>query len=123
MTSGTMAASSGEDQPDEEVTNVIPAFTGGIVHPRRELSIGAILLDAGRLTLEDAERILQLQREKGLRFGDAGKTLGILSEADIAFALSRQFDYPYVRLGESSISESVVAAYHPLQPKMETLRA
>jgi protein-tyrosine kinase len=118
-----MAASSGEEQPSEQVTNVIPAFSGGIVHPRRELSIGAILLDGGRLTPEEAERILQCQREKGLRFGDAGKALGILTEADIAFALSRQFDYPYLRPGESTISESVVAAYHPSEPKMEALRA
>src|SRR4051794_25666992 len=113
MSSGNMPAPSDKDQV-EEVTNVIPAFSGGVVPPRRERSIGAILIDAGRLTIEDAERIVQLQRDKELRFGDAGKTLGLLSDEDIAFALSRQFDYPYVRPGEGSISESVVAAYYPL---------
>jgi protein-tyrosine kinase len=123
MTPGSMAPSSDDDQPGEEVTNVIPAFRGGMAHPRRDRSIGAILLDAGRITLADAERILQLQREKGLRFGDAGKLLELLTEADIAFALSEQFDYPYLQPGQGAVSESVVAAYHPLQPKMEVLRA
>src|SRR3954470_17000152 len=113
MISGTMAASSGEDQPDEEVTNVIPAFTGGIVHPRRERSIGAILLDAGRLTLEDAERILQVHRERGILFGEAGKEVGLIKQADIDFALSHQFDYPYLLEGETHVKPSVVAAFDP----------
>src|SRR3954471_17426303 len=123
MSLGNMPAPSDEDEHAEQVTNVIPAFAGGSIHPRGERFIGAILVDAGRLTVEDAERILELQRDKELRFGDAGKTLGLLTEEDIAFALSRQFDYPYVRPGEGSISESVVAAYYPLQANMEALRA
>ena len=41
-------------------------------------SIGAILIDSGRLTPEDAERILHKQREDGLRFGEAAIKLGLL---------------------------------------------
>lgn len=88
-----------------------------------ERTIGAILLGAGALTRPDVERILELQREKGGRFGDAGKTLGLLEQRDIDFALSRQFDYPYLRHGESRVSESVVAAYEPASPQVEALRA
>lgn len=86
-------------------------------------SIGAILVDAGRLRLEDAERIMRLQREKGLRFGDAALQLGLLRQADIEFALARQFDYPYLTLGQSKVSESVVAAYAPSTEAVESLRA
>jgi protein-tyrosine kinase len=92
-------------------------FEGG------ERTIGAILLGAGALTRPDVERILELQREKGGRFGDAGKALGLLEQHDIDFALSRQFDYPYLRPGESRVSESVVAAYEPASPQVEALRA
>ena len=88
-----------------------------------ERTIGAILLGAGALTRPDVERILELQREKGGRFGDAGKALGLLEQRDIDFALSRQFDYPYLRRGESRVSESVVAAYEPASPQVEALRA
>ena len=35
-------------------------------------SIGAILVDSGRLSPEDAERVLQFQKEIGIRFGEAG---------------------------------------------------
>jgi len=88
-----------------------------------ERTIGAILIGAGTLTRPDVERILELQREKGGRFGDAGKALGMLEQRDIDFALSRQFDYPYLRRGESRVSESVVAAYEPASPQVEALRA
>jgi len=88
-----------------------------------ERSIGAILVDAGRLSTEDAERILRSQREHGLRFGDAAIKLGLVTEADIQFALSRQFEYPYVQRGDSRISEEVVAAYTPFSPQVEALRA
>ena len=97
-----------------EQGNVIPAPP---VIARPERSIGTLLIHAGRLTLENAERILYLQREQGLRFGDAAIQLGLLSQADIDFALARQFDYPYLIRGESKVSESLVAAYAPFGPQ------
>src|SRR6266705_4149293 len=57
-----------------------------------ERKLGAVLIHAGRLRPQDVERILQLQRQKGLRFGDAGKEVGLLTQSDIEFALARQFD-------------------------------
>lgn len=105
--------------------NVIPAVAGGSP-PRVERSIGTLLIHAGRLTLEDAERILFQQREHGQRFGDAAIQLGLLTQADIDFALARQFDYPYLIRGESKVSESLVAAYAPFGPQgqiFSTLRS
>ena len=86
-------------------------------------TLGAILIDAGRLKVEDAERVLRLQREQSLRFGDAALRLGVLTQADIDFALSLQFDFPYLLPGQSAISEEVIAAYTPLAPQVESLRA
>ena len=88
-----------------------------------ERSIGAILVDSGALTRPDVERILEQQRAQGGRFGDAGKALGLIEQRDIDFALSRQFDYPYLRRGESRVSEALVAAYEPASPQVEALRA
>jgi receptor protein-tyrosine kinase len=93
--------------------------------PLATRSIGAILMDSGLLTPEDAERVLLLQKEQGLRFGEAAIRLGLVSEADIQFALSRQFAYPYLRStgDKKSISEELVAAYQPFSPRVEQLRA
>jgi len=92
-------------------------------HQHSKSSIGAILVDAGRLSLDDAERILRLQREAGLRFGDAARRLKLVSDEDIEYALAQQFDYPYLALGQSAIEPSVVAAYAPFSTAVERLRA
>lgn len=86
-------------------------------------SIGAILVDTGRLTPENAERILRLQKDEGLRFGEAAIRLGLLSEDDIRHALSHQFDYPYLPIEDTSLSHELVAAYQPFSPSVENLRA
>lgn len=86
-------------------------------------SIGTILIQAGRLTLENAESILRHQREHGARFGDAALQLGLLTQTDIDFALARQFDYPYLVHGESAVSKSVISAYAPFSPQGQALSA
>jgi receptor protein-tyrosine kinase len=104
-------------------SNVIPAPGVSVALPRGDRSIGAILVDEGRLKAESAEAILRLQREQGLRFGDAAIQLGLITKEDIDFAISRQFDYPYLRRGQSAVSESLVAAYDPFTSQVEALRA
>jgi receptor protein-tyrosine kinase len=86
-------------------------------------SIGKILLDAGKLNPGDAERALRFAREKGVRFGEACQQLKLVSQADIDYALSRQFDFPYLGAGETSLSNELVAAYHPFSAHVEALRA
>lgn len=86
-------------------------------------SIGALLMDAGRITPEAAERIIKLQKEKNLRFGEAAIELGLLSEDDIQRALSHQFDYPYLMPGDASVSDEVIAAFKPFSAAVERLRA
>jgi protein-tyrosine kinase len=98
-------------------SNAIPVSGAGAAIPRGERAMGVILVHAERLSSDSAERILQLQREEGQRFGDAGIELGLLNDADVEFALSRQFDCPYLVQGESSVSERVIAAYVPASPQ------
>jgi len=85
-------------------------------------SIGTILVDAGRLSPLDVERILTLQRERGTRFGDAGKALRLVTDDDLRFALSVQFGYPYLAR-DSVLSRELVAAYQPASSQVEQLRA
>ena len=90
---------------------------------RSQRSIGAILIDAGKLSIEDAERVLRVQRQEKSLFGDAALKLKVLAQSDIDFALSRQFDYEYLQRGESQVRDSVVAAYDPFSVKVEAFRA
>ena len=94
--------------------------------PRVNRSLGGILIDSGLLKPEDAERVLLLQKEQNLRFGDAAVRLGLLSESDIQYALSRQFSYAYLRKtpgDKKPVSDELVAAYEPFSPRVEQLRA
>jgi receptor protein-tyrosine kinase len=86
-------------------------------------SIGDILIDRGRLTPEDAERVARYQHEHNVHFGEAAIRLGYATTTDVEFALSRQFDYPYLIRGESRVDPSVIAAYDPFSPEVEALRA
>ena len=94
--------------------------------PRASRSLGGILIDSGLLKPEDAERVLLVQKEQNLRFGEAAIRLGLLTEADIQHALSRQFAYAYLRKTpgeERPVSEELVAAYEPFSARVEQLRS
>lgn len=86
-------------------------------------SIGRILLDAGKLKAGDADRALVFAKERGIRFGEACIQLKLVSQADIDGALSRQFDYPYLRAGDADLSDELIAAYQPFSQHVEALRA
>ena len=94
--------------------------------PRAMRTLGAILIDGGQLNPQDAERVLHYQKQHNLRFGEAAVRLGLISEADIQFALSRQFAYAYLRKAPGdarSLSDELVAAYQPFSTRVEQLRA
>ncbi len=86
-------------------------------------SIGNILVEAGRLSSADAARIMEYQQQHQLQFGDAAIALKLLTPEDVAFALSKQFDYAYLNQQDSSLSPELVAAYKPFSVVGENLRA
>jgi protein-tyrosine kinase len=94
-----------------------------LVPPIANRSIGAILVDNGRLTIEQAEHVLLFQKQCGLRFGEAAINLGMLTADDIQQVLAHQYGYPCLRSGQSRISEELVAAYQPYSSQVEVLRA
>jgi len=42
-------------------------------------SIGGLLLESGKITPENAERVLRMQKELGIRFGEAALRLGLIT--------------------------------------------
>jgi protein-tyrosine kinase len=112
--------------PQNQVNPISPAAIVRPLNPInavRESSMGRILLDMGKIKPEHAERILRLQKEKNMRFGEAALSLGLITEADIQQVLARQFDYSYLPAGQGNFAPELVAAYQPFSPQVETLRA
>lgn len=91
-------------------------------HLPPERSLGAILIGAGRLSHQQAGRVLQLQLKEGLRFGEAARRLGVVDGEDISFALSQQFDYVCLQPGDDAVSPDVLAAFGSRHPVVEGLR-
>lgn len=89
---------------------------------RAEANMGKLLQDAGKLKQQDMERVLKLQKEQNLRFGEAALKLGLVSEADIQQALSHQFEYPTIPAAEASLSPELTAATAPYSKEAEALR-
>lgn len=87
------------------------------------LSLGDILMQAGKLGPQDAEKIIQYQHTHRVRFGEAAVKLKLISSDDLEFALASQFSYPYLRLGEGGFSKELIAAYKPFSSQVEALRA
>lgn len=85
--------------------------------------IGKVLVDMGKLDPASLAEILRLQNEAGLKFGEAGKKLGLLKEADIQHALALQFEYPYLPENQTLFSKDLIAAYSPYSHQVEALRA
>jgi len=90
---------------------------------RSNAHIGALLVDSGKITLEQAERVMRLQQEKGLRFGDAAIKLGLITTADFDAVVAQQFEFSFLVPGSSELSGELVAAYAPFDPRIETFRA
>lgn len=95
----------------------------GPVSPRSDLTIGKLLLEAGKLKAQDAERVLRAQKEYGLRFGETALKLGLVTEQDIQHVLAVQFNYPYLTADEGGFGRELVAAYQPFSEEVEALRA
>jgi len=89
----------------------------------RDLRIGQVLLESGKITEGDIDRIVSLQLEKGVRFGEAAKELGLVTEVDIQRAVAKQFDYPVLQPGEMNFSADLITAYQPYTEQVEAIRA
>jgi protein-tyrosine kinase len=86
-------------------------------------TIGSLLLEAGKITPAGAERILRLQKESGMLFGEAAKSLGLVTDREIQQALAKQFDFPFLNNNKTGLSFELLAAYRPFSKQVEILRA
>jgi len=91
--------------------------------PVLDRSMGDILVQLRNLTAEQVEKVLQQQRESGLRFGEAAVALGLASQEDVLFALAQQFHYPYAPEAERKLSPELVALNEPFGARAEHFRA
>src|SRR6266571_4290987 len=103
--------------------NVLPIEGSSRVIARQDGKLGSILVQLGRLDAGDIERVLELQRTEGARFGEAALRLGLITADDLRWAVAKQYDFPHMLPGNERISSELVVAYEPFHPRAEELRA
>ena len=86
-------------------------------------SIGSIIAETRNLSADQVEKVLQYQRNKGIRFGEAAIALGYASADDVLFALSQQFHYPYAAEEQRKANPELVALNQPFGVQAESFRA
>jgi protein-tyrosine kinase len=89
----------------------------------QDRSIGDIIRETKSLTQDQINQILEYQRTNNLRFGESAVKLGLVSDADIVFALSQQFNYPYAPESRRANHRELVAAAQPFGKQAEAFRA
>jgi receptor protein-tyrosine kinase len=110
--------------PSDNEEELLDAGTaGGARRTRtRDQPIGRILVEAGRLSATDAQRVAQVAAEFKMRFGDAAVEMDLIKRSDVDFALGRQFSFPHLDRNDPALSPELIAAYQPEHPLVERLR-
>jgi chain length determinant protein tyrosine kinase EpsG len=103
--------------------NVVTLDATENVLPQRERAIGSILVQDGKLDSGSIERIIELQRDKGLRFGEAALRLGLISERDLHHAVAKQYDLPRLLADSEGPTSELVVAHAPFNPRAEEIRS
>jgi hypothetical protein len=87
--------------------------------------LGALLVQYGYIRQEDIDTILEYQSAQRIRFGEAAIRLGLVSVENVRFALSRQFEFAYLRPGRegSQIGAEVVSACDPFSGAADQIRS
>lgn len=102
---------------------VVTLDTAGNVIHQSERAIGSILVGEGKLESGDIEKIIEVQRDKGLRFGEAALRLGLINERDLHYAVAKQYDLPRLLADADGATSEVVVAHAPFNPRAEEIRS
>src|SRR5713101_8453099 len=109
--------------PMKAQENVLPIEGSAQVIAHQDGRLGSILVEEGKLGTGSIERVLELQRVEGLRFGEAALRLGLIAADDLRGAVAKQYGFPHLLPGSGSVSSELVVAYEPFHPRAEELRA
>jgi len=71
-------------------------------------NLGELLLREKVLTPDQLKSALEIQKEKNVPLQTAIVSLGLVSEEDMAQALSRQLGYPYIDLDQFEVYPDVI---------------
>lgn len=100
------------------------AQTNARVEPAlQDRSIGAIIAETRDLSADQVAKVLEYQRVKNVRFGEAAIALGYANADDVLFALAQQFNYPYASEVKRGQNPELISLNEPFSAQAEMFRA
>ena len=90
--------------------------------PRVTKRLGQQLLVAGKLTEDEIGRVITMQQQRNVLFGEAAIRLGFVTEEDVQVALAELYNYPCASPDDSNFSPLLVAATQPHCAQSEAFR-
>ena len=75
---------------------------------KKKHKFGSLLLKYGLISFEDLEESLKTQKETGLKLGETLIKMGKITEDNIDWILSKQFEIPYVMVEQVTLDRDLV---------------
>jgi protein-tyrosine kinase len=102
-----------------------PEVTETVADPIAKDPVEQQILAAGNLNEAQVEAIRGFQRRKGLTFGEAAITLGLVRRDSLFLALSKRYNYPVLSFtsDERRVSRELVVGYQPFSAGAEAFRS
>lgn len=110
-----------DSEPELVAESLVPDDADAV--PGSTRPIGAILAELRGLDAAQIDRIVALQRKRGMRFGEAAVALGLARGDEVLWALSQQFGYPYAPASRQGLNPELVTAIEPFGARAEAFRA
>lgn len=85
--------------------------------------MGRMLVDAGKITEEQLQKIIAKQTAGNLRFGEAAILLGLVNEADISAVLAAQFSYTTPPDQDTRLDAKLSVVFNPESRQAEAIRS
>lgn len=85
--------------------------------------IGSLLVNRGKITRDDFKNVIAFQQEQDLRFGDAARQLGLVTDDDITAALEEQFGHTATADQTEKLHPQLRSLIFYDSPRAEALRS
>jgi protein-tyrosine kinase len=100
------------------------SVTPSVQNSPSQRRIGELLVEAGRMTAAQVERVLHVQSETGGRFGEIAVRLKFVSPDHVQDALARQFGSTSTDdLINAKLPAKIATVFRPASPFVESVRA
>lgn len=93
-----------------------------VIENKPQSKIGDHFIKVGLLNETQVNAVIERQNEYNIRFGEAAIQLGYLTQQQVQYGLSQQFNYATAQIDNTLLSPKLIAAHDPFGLEAENIR-